>query len=187
MGKVIVDMSMSLDGFIAGPRDSPKEPLGENGLVLHDWLSDPEAFARGYSNPDEAPAAIIMGRRTYENSQPYWNGKGPMGDTPCFVLTEKPPQKAGSMFTFITDGGVEAALEKARKTAGDSNIGLMGANIDQQFLRAGLVDEIRIHLIPIILGDGLSLFGALGKLIQLEKIEAIDGPEGTHLTYKVLA
>jgi dihydrofolate reductase len=185
MGKVIVDMSMSLDGFVAGPEDTPKEPLGKNGLVLHDWLSDPDAFARGYNNPAEAPAAIIMGRRTYENSQPYWDGKGPMGDTPCFVLTEKAPAQAGSMFTFITKGGIEKALELARQAAGSKNIGLMGANTDQQFLKAGLVDEIRIHLIPVLLGSGIALFGSLGRMVKLEKAGAVDGPEGTHLTYEV--
>lgn len=186
MGKVIVDMSMSLDGFVAGPGDTPQEPLGKNGLILHDWLADPDAFVRGYNTPGEAPAAVIMGRRTYDNSQPYWNGKGPMGDTPCFVLTEKAPKEAGSMFTFVTEGGIEKGLRLAREVAGDKNIGLMGANIDQQFLKAGLVDEIRIHLIPILLGGGLSLFGSLGDMVKLEKTEAVDGPEGTHLTYKVV-
>lgn len=186
MGKVIIDMSMSLDGFVAGPRDTPEEPLGKNGLILHDWLSNPDAFARAYNNPGEAPAAVIMGRRTYENSQPYWNGKGPMGDTPCFVLTEETPKDAGSMFTFVTEGGIEKALEQAREVAGDKNIGLMGANINQQFLKAGLVDEIYIHLIPVLLGGGLSLFGSLGEMVKLEKNKVTDGPEGTHLTYTIV-
>lgn len=108
-----------------------------------------------------------------------------MGDTPCFVLTKEAPTKAGTTFTFITEGGVEAALAQARKVADDKNIGLMGANVDQQFLRAGLVDEVRIHLIPVLLGNGLSLFGNLGIMTMLKKRKVVDGPEGTHISYSV--
>ncbi|HEU5121346.1 MAG TPA: dihydrofolate reductase family protein [Candidatus Saccharimonadales bacterium] len=185
-GKVIIDMSMSLDGFIAGPGDTPDQPLGKGGEILHDWLGDPEAFSRAYGDVDEAPTAVIMGWRTYQNSLPYWNGKGPMGDTPCFVLTDKVPDEASDVFTFITEGGITNSLEQAQKVTNGRNIGLMGASIDQQFLKAGLVDTIRIHLIPVLLGDGISLFDHLGTLTKLEKLECLDAPEGTHLTYRVV-
>ena len=186
MGKIIIDMSMSLDGFVAAPGETPQVPLGKGGLILHEWLSDPDAFSKAYGDAAEAPAAVIMGRHTYDNSQPWWNGKGPMGDTPCFVLTKEAPKEAGSMFTFVTEGGIESALRQARQVAGSKNIGLMGANVDQQFLKAGLADEIHIHLIPVLLGGGLSLFGHLGKMIKLEKLETRDAPEAVHMAYRII-
>lgn len=184
MGKVVIDMSMSLDGYINAPNETPELPLGEGGLRLHAWLEDPEAFEQAYGDPTQALGAVIMGRTTYNNSVPSWNGKGPVGDVPCFVLTKKPPTEASDVFTFVADG-VESVLKQARDVAGDKNIGLMGANTDQQFLNAGLVDEIRIHLIPILLGAGTPLFANLKHDFELEKTEMLDSPTVTHLTYSV--
>jgi dihydrofolate reductase len=146
MGKVILDMSMSLDGFIVAPNDNAQEPLGEGGQRLHEWLfKDKAVFDEVYDELFKSTGAVIIGRRTYDNGQgpDGWDGKGPLGDVPCFVLSHDVPEKAGAMFTFVTDG-IESALRQAKAVAGDKNIGLMGANVDQQYLKAGLVDEI-IH------------------------------------------
>lgn len=186
MGKVVIDMSMSLDGYINAPNETPQTPLGEGGLRLHAWLEDSKAFQQAYGDPNEALGAVIMGRTTYDNSLPWWNGKGPAGDTPCFVLTHEPPTEASDVFTFVTDG-IESALEQARDVAGDKNIGLMGANTDQQFLNDELVDEIRIHLIPILLSQGTPLFANLKHDFELEKVKVADSdsPAVTHLTYTI--
>jgi dihydrofolate reductase len=181
MGKIVIDMSMSLDGYINAPGETPEIPLGKGGLRLHAWMEDQEAFNRVYT---ETPGAVIMGRTTYDNSLPWWNGKGPAGDTPCFVLTHEPPTDASDVFTFVTDG-IESALEQARKVADDKLIGLMGANTDQQFLNAGLVDEIRIHLIPLLLGAGTPLFANIDHDFELEKTNELDMPNVTHLTYRI--
>jgi dihydrofolate reductase len=93
----------------------------------------------------------MMGRRSYDNSIEAWGGKGPLGDVPCFVVTHTPPASADPSFTFVTDG-IERALAKGQEVAAGKRIGLMGANIEQQFLAAGLVDEIRIHLVNVLLG-----------------------------------
>jgi dihydrofolate reductase len=152
MGSVVIDMSMSLDGFIAAPNDNPEQGLGEDGMRLHNWaFDDPSVFERLYGDLTKETGAVIMGRRTYDNSIREWGGKGSLEDVPCFVITHDPPESADPVFTFVTDG-IESALGKAREAAGDKRIGLMGANVDQQFLAAGLVDEIRIHLVDVLLG-----------------------------------
>ena len=88
MSKIVVDMSMSLDGFIAGPNDTPEEGLGKGGERLHEWLSDPETSEKIYGDLASTTGAVIMGRRTYDNSIKWWGDKGPVGDVPCFVLTK---------------------------------------------------------------------------------------------------
>ncbi len=169
MGNVVIDMGMSLDGYIAAPNDNPEQGLGEDGMRLHNWMfDDPSVFELLYGKLIEETGAVIMGRRSYDNLIQEWGGKGPLGDVPCFVVTHNPPASADPMFTFVTDG-IESALAKAREAAGDKRIGLMGANIDQQFLAAGLVDEIRIHVIDVLLGGGRRLFDQLPKRIELER------------------
>ena len=138
-------------------------------MRLHNWMfDDPSVFELLYGKLIEETGAVIMGRRSYDNLIQEWGGKGPLGDVPCFVVTHNPPASADPMFTFVTDG-IESALAKAREAAGDKRIGLMGANIDQQFLAAGLVDEIRIHVIDVLLGGGRRLFDQLPKRIELER------------------
>ena len=148
MGNVVIDMSMSLDGYIAAPNDTPEQGLGEDGMRLHNWMfDDPAVFDEVFGNLVEDTGAVIMGRRSYDNSIEAWGGQGPLGEVPCFVVTHRPIEGAGPVFTVVTDG-IESALAKAQEVAGDKRIGLMGANLDQQFLAAGLVDEIRIHDSP---------------------------------------
>jgi dihydrofolate reductase len=186
MGSVVIDMSMSLDGYIAAPNDNPAQGLGEDGMRLHNWaFDDPSVFERVFGNLVEETGAVIMGRRSYDNSIEAWGGKGPLGDVPCFVVTHRPLAGAGPVFTFVTEG-IEPALAKAREVAAEKRIGLMGANIDQQFLAAGLVDEIRIHLVNVLLGGGRRLFDQLPGRIELEQTGLSKTDGVTHLEYRVI-
>lgn len=186
MGSVVIDMSMSLDGYIAAPNDNPEQGLGEDGMRLHNWaFDDPSVFERVYGKLVEETGAVIMGRRSYDNSIKEWGGKGPMADVPCFVLTHRPLTPPDPVFTVVT-GGIESALAKARVAAGDKRIGLMGANLDQQFLAAGLVDEIRIHLVNVLLGGGRPLFGQLPQRIELEQTGVTETDGVTHIEYRVV-
>jgi dihydrofolate reductase len=187
MGNVVIDMSMSLDGYIAAPNDNPKQGLGEDGMRLHNWaFDDPSVFEQVYGSLVEGTGAVIMGRRSYDNSIDAWGGKGPFGDAiPCFVVTHEPPASADPLFTFVTDR-IESALAKAQEVAGDKRIGLMGANIDQQFLAAGLVDEIRIHVVDVLLGGGRRLFDELPQRVELEQTALSQTDGVTHLEYRVL-
>ena len=186
MGNVVIDMSMSLDGYIAAPNDNPEQGLGEDGMRLHNWaFDDPSVFERVFGNLVRETGAVIMGRRSYDNSIEAWGGKGPLGEVPCFVVTHRPLASPDPVFTAVTDG-IEPALAKAREVAADKRIGLMGANIDQQFLAAGLVDEIRIHLVDVLLGGGRRLFDQLPQRIELEQTGLSQTGGVTHLEYRVV-
>jgi dihydrofolate reductase len=188
MTKVKSQMSMSVDGFTAGPNPGQDNPLGTNGLKLHDWM---------FNNPDEGKAlsetlkkdtgAAIIGYTMYHEAIPHWGGTGPLGDNiPTFVLTspDKVPQDAPKVFTFVTDG-IESALEKAKAAAGDKNVWVGGgANTVQQYLKAGLLDELQLQVVPILLGGGTSMFGELGEFMELEKAEVKDEPGVTHFSYR---
>jgi dihydrofolate reductase len=186
MGNVVIDMSMSLDGYIAAPDDNPAQGLGEDGMRLHNWaFDDPSVFEKVFGNILEETGAVIMGRRSYDNSIEAWGGKGPLGEVPCLVVTHRSFAPPDPVFTVVTDG-IERALAVAREAAGDKRIGLMGADIDQQFLAAGLVDEIRIHLIDVLLGGGRRLFDQLSQRIELEQTGLSQTGGVTHLEYRVL-
>ena len=186
MGNVVIDMSMSLDGYIAAPNDSPEQGLGEDGMRLHNWaFDDPSVFEEWFGNLMEETSAVIMGRRSYDNSIQAWGGKGPLGDVPCFVVTHEPPSTSDPVFTFVTDG-IEGALAKAREAAGEKQIVLMGANIDQQVLAAGLVDEIRVHVVDVLLGGGRRLFDELPQRVELEQTKVSQTGGVTHLDYRVV-
>ena len=185
MGNVVIDMSMSLDGFIAAPDDTPEQGLGEDGMRLHNWaFDDPSVFEEVFGNLLEETGAVIMGRRSFDNSIAEWKGKGPLDDVPFFVVTHRAFEPPDPVFT-VTDG-IESALAQAQDAAGDKQIGLMGANIDQQFLAAGLVDEIRIHLIDVLLGGGRRLFDQLPQRVELEQTAVTEAGGVTHVTYRVL-
>jgi dihydrofolate reductase len=117
MGNVVIDMSMSLDGYIAAPNDTPEQGLGEDGMRLHNWaFDDPSVFEEVFGNLIEDTGAVIMGRRSYDNSIENWGGKGPLGEVPCFVVTHRAIEGADPMFTVVPDG-IESALAKAREAA----------------------------------------------------------------------
>ncbi len=187
MGRVVWDVSMSVDGFVAGPEISSANPLGRDGDRLHVWMRGGEP-GHGVALVDELHAsagAVIMGRRTFDTGIDPW-GDVPL-PAPCFVLTHSPrpplPQARGT-FTFVTDG-IEAALEAANTAAGERMILLMGAETGQQYLIAGLVDELHLHLAPVLLGAGARLYDpGPGQLIGLEQAASSqDDPDVTHLRY----
>lgn len=181
MSKVLLDMSMSLDGFVAGPN-------GEDG-GLHDWFFSPaggEAVDESVGNT----GAILMGRRTYDQGDRLDGFAQSPYAVEHFVLTHGAPERParGEMkFTFVTDG-IESAIERAKRAAGDGNVAVGGgASIARQSLEAGLVDEIQIHLVPVLLGEGIRLFerSGIGK-VELEKTRVIEAPGVTHLMYRIV-
>ena len=188
MGKVTAQMSMSVDGFIAGPDPSQDNPLGTNGERLHDWIfNNPGQENTLATGLKKTTGAAIIGYNMYYEAIPYWDGTGPLGpDIPTFVLTEKgkESQDAPKVFTFVTDG-IESALQQARAAAGDKDVWIGGgAHAIQQYLKAGLLNELHVHLVPILLGGGTSLFGSLGEYIELEKVSVTDDKDVTHLLYR---
>jgi len=186
MGKVIIEMSMSLDGYIAGPDDRPELGMGEDGERLHAWMfDDPSVYERSYATVVRETGAVILGRRMYDNSIEPWERKGPLGDVPCFVVTHRPFVPAHPVYTVVTDG-IERALAQAQDVAGAKEVRLQGAELDQQFLAAGLVDEIRMHLINVLLGGGRRLFDRLPKAIELEQIGVTESDGVTHIDYRVV-
>lgn len=203
MGKVVADITMSLDGFITGPGDAPGRGLGERGECLHNWVMggpwryDDENRRFAPLDADlkvlqEAMGSIgagIIGRRMFDVTG-GWGGNPPGGkDARYFVLTHSaPPEWAGpgSPFTFVTSG-IEDALAQARAVAGSKDVGIGGgANVIQQYLAAGLVDELRLHLAPVLLGAGRRLFENLGgQTIELERTRVIGSPYATHLDFTI--
>ncbi|MCA0454401.1 MAG: dihydrofolate reductase family protein [Chloroflexi bacterium] len=204
MGKVGFNMTMSLDGFIAGANDSAQNPLGDNGSHLFTWYSigDTEykmpggdwkfnisaASAKQLDKALSSAGVLITGRRTFDIAG-AWGGQHPV-DLPIVVLTHNPPQewvnKPNSPFTFVTDG-IESAVEKAKAIAGDKDVELGTASTLQQALNAGLVDELHIDIAPVVLGKGVRLFDELGKLpLVLEQIASVEGQGVTHLSYRIV-
>jgi dihydrofolate reductase len=183
MTSVICDMSMSLDGYVTGPNDSREHPFGDGATVLHHWIFDRATDDDRAVMQDlrDGVGAVVMGRTSFDKNEGDggWDEGGPLGDTPCFVVTHHPPQRSHpSVFTFVTDG-VAAAIGQAKQTAGDKQVSLFGATVMQQALPLGLVDEIRVHVVPVLLGGGTSLFGGLDSAITLERIQAVCDP-GRH-------
>jgi dihydrofolate reductase len=190
MGKVVFDTSMSLDGFMTAANQTAEEPLGEGGERLHEWAF--HESGRDYLQGLVGGAgAVICGRTTYEHSLPWWGTDGPTGAArlPLFVVTHEAPATSpeGGVYTFVTDG-IESALEQAQAVAGDKTVSVMGgATIGQQFIAAGLVDEIQIHLVPVLFGGGTRMFENLGEgHLQLDPLEVIDTPLATHVRYRVV-
>jgi dihydrofolate reductase len=211
MGKVVLDISMSLDGFVAGPNPSLEEPLGQHGERLHDWAlplaswreshgleggeqsADSELMAEGIAST----GAVVMGRRMFSggagpweddpNANGWW-GEEPPFRKPVFVLThhEREPLVLGeTTFTFVTDG-IETAVEQARAAAGEKDVLVAGgAEAAQQVLHAGLLDEVRLHVAPVLLGAGTRLFDGVGSETELELTRVLDSPTATHLRYRV--
>ena len=202
MGKVSMGLTMSLDGFIAGPNDGPEHPLGEGGMPLFDWFSagDTEYGLPGTEmvfmvsaqsaevlrEAHEKMGAFVTGRRTFDITN-GWGGNPPLG-VPTFVVTHSVPQEwvyEGTPFAFVTDG-VESAVEQAKAVAGDKTVAVGAASIVQQCIRAGLLDEIHVDLVPVLLGDGVRLFDHLGGPIELERKQVVEGVGVTHMTFRVV-
>lgn len=190
MALVICDMSTSLDGYVTGPNDSRENPFGDGAGMLHDWM-----FAAA-TDEDRAilqemldgVGAVVMGRKSFDKNEGDggWGGGGPVGDIPCFVVTHtKPATSHPPVFTFVTSG-VVSAIEQAKQAAGEKVVGLHGAAVMQQALPLGLVDEIRVHVIPVLLGGGTPLFATLDSAITLERTQVLVTPAATHLGFRVV-
>jgi len=202
MGKVVFNMTMSLDGFVAGPNDNPENGLGDGGDSLFKWyfggdteipISDGNMVLKVSSQSAEilkesfkTYGAGVWGRQTSDIAH-AWGGHPP--GSPCFIVTHDIPQEwvyEGSPFTYVTDG-VECAIRKAKKAAGDKHVVICTASILQQCLNAGLMDEIHVDVAPLLLGNGVRLFDHLNIApIELESIRVVDAPGVTHLGFRVV-
>lgn len=194
MGNVITGISMSLDGFIAGPGDDVQHlfkwyfggdvevPVQNGRLTLK---VTPES-ARVLNEEFASTGAMVCGRRMFDLAK-AWGGYPPYA--PCFVVTHNPPQewvKEGSPFVFVTDG-VESAIRQAKEAAGEKNVAIATPSITQQCLKAGLLDSIHIDLVPVLLGSGIRLFEHLGiEPLALETTRVIEAPGVTHLDFRVI-
>ena len=190
MARVISDMSMSLDGYVTGPNDSRENPFGDGAGTLHAWLSDAATDEDRAILQDviDSVGAVVMGRSSFDKNEGDggWGDGGPLGDVPCFVVTHQEPATPHSpVFTFVTDG-VAAAIEQAARTAGDAVVHLFGATVVQQALPLGLVDEIHVHVVPLLLGGGTPLFASLDSAIGLERTQVVATPAATHLGFRVV-
>lgn len=192
MGSIDLHVSMSLDGYTAGPNVSVAKPMGEGGEALHTWLLaatpaavDADVAAAMFST--DTVGAVLMGRRTVEVGITHWGDDGTFA-MPCFVVTSRPHErivKSDTTFTFVTDG-LESAVNQARAAAGDKAVNVMGADVTRQLLIGGLIDTIEINLVPIILGGGTSLFGDLpANSVGLEQLDARPSVSVNHLRYRV--
>lgn len=192
MGKVTCEISMSLDGFITEPNQGVDNPLGDDPGRLHDWMFDAktETDAAIVDEIYASTGAVLIGKRMFDVGFEPWGDPPPFG-MPVFVVTheqrEPLPMQGGTTYTFVTDG-IEAALELARAAAGDKNVGIWGgATIISEYLRAGLLDEMQIHLIPVLLGSGVRLFEDLGpRRIELRRTSSLETPRATHFRFEVV-
>jgi dihydrofolate reductase len=210
MGKTTCQIAVSLDGFAAGPNQSVESPLGEGGMRLHEWAFQTDSWRRehglegGERNVDaevveeviQGVGAYIMGRKMFgggdgpwEEDWTGWWGEDPPFHTPVFVLTHHPrerlPMQGGTTFTFVTDG-IASALEQARSAAGGMDVAVAGgASAVRQYLAAGMLDELYLHVVPVILGAGERLLDDIGGP-ALEQVKVVPSPSVTHIKYRVV-
>jgi dihydrofolate reductase len=214
MGRVVAEVSMSLDGYVAGSNATLEQPLGEGGDQLHEWavrlksFREPHGLSGGETGADDdlfaelvsATGAVVMGRRMFSGGEGPWendpNANGWWGDEPPFhkpvlVLThharEPLVMAGGTTFIFVTQG-LESAIEQARAAAAENDVSVAGgANAIDQTLNAGLVDELQIHLAPVLLGAGVRLFERIGpELPRFELMQVLESPFVTHLRYRIV-
>ena len=191
MSASVLYMSMSLDGYIAGANDGPDNPGGDGFMRLHEWLATtdgesdrPPGPAGDLLDEMEATGAVLVGRRTAEQVDHY---KGDHHGVPIFVLSHRPPPPSVANYplvTYVTDG-IENAMAQAKTAAGDRNVMVHGAYTAQRALEAGVLDELQIHQIPVLLGQGLRMFDVLPSPVELDVVRVIDTPAATHIRYRV--
>jgi dihydrofolate reductase len=214
MSRLRCHISISLDGFVAGPNQSEQNPLGEGGERLHDWVVQLAAWREAHGRQGgevnastriteesmENIGAAVMGRNMFgpigggpwgDGQWKGWWGDNPPYHYPVFVVTHHPrdpvEMEGATTFHFVTDG-IESALEQARRAAGDKDVFLLGGGqIIRQYLAAGLLDELELHVVPVLLGGGSRIFDNLGEAgVQLEQVRAVEAPGVAHLKYRVL-
>ena len=208
MNTLTCHISVSLDGFVAGANQSAKDPLGQGGERLHEWAFNTDSWRQRHGLDegerttssdviDEVSTgvgAVIMGRKMFAGAGPWdeswrgWWGEDPPFHVPVFVLTHNKrdplPMQGGTTFNFVTDG-IESALEQARNAAGGNNILVAGgASAVQQYLAAGLLDELYLHIVPVVLGAGERLLDNVGDP-TLEPVQVVASPGVTHIKYRV--
>lgn len=212
MSKVRADISVSVDGYVAGPNQSMENPLGDGGEGLHEWVVPLDAWRRAHGKEggevnastqvmEERQANVgagIMGRNMFfgggrtgpwDESWTGWWGEDPPFHVPTFVLTHhprKPVTLSDTTYNFVTDG-IKSAYEQAREAAGDKDVTIHGgAQTINQYLAAGLLDELELHVVPVILGGGARLLDNLSPQVNLEQVRTIEAPGVTHLKYRVV-
>jgi dihydrofolate reductase len=192
MSTLTYDISMSLDGYVRAADPTPDEPLGIGGEAMHEWaMGEDEGGREVLTEAIAANGAVICGRRTYDESMAHgWGADGPTGDArlPVFVVTHEAPadSPADGVYEFVTSG-IEDALERARSAAGEKEVSLMGGPaIANQFLRVGLVDELSVHVAPVLFGSGTSLTEALPDHVRLEQVAQRTTDRATHLRYRIV-
>lgn len=199
---VTADLAMSLDGFVAGTGVSLDNPGGYGAEPLFEWIHnlaswrERQGMSGGEENRDselmrewfDATGAVVMGRMMYDTGEEFW-GDNPPFRTPVFVLTHRPRptlvKQGGTIFTFVTDG-IHSALDRAKAAAGERNVDIAGgASTVRQYLAADLIDELQLHVVPALLGDGVRLLGGLDAGRRtLEVVRVVDTPPATHLKYR---
>src|SRR5690349_14440055 len=191
MSNSVLYMSMSLDGYIAGPNDTPDNPGGDDFMRLHEWFitSGGESFrpsgeAGALIDEINATGAVLIGRRLAEQID-HWGGDH--HGVPIFVVSHRPPGPSVANYplvTYVADG-IESAMAQAKAAASDRNVLVHGAYTAQRALEAGVLDELQIHQIPVLLGAGRRLFDVLPSRVELEIVRVIDTPQATHIRYRV--
>ena len=191
MSASVLYMSMSLDGYIAGPNDEPGNPGGDGFGRLHDWYGDsqpsgaePSKASAEFLDEMNATGAVLAGRRTVEQVDHY---NGHHHGVPIFVPSHRPPGPSVANYPLVTyvSDGIESAMAQAKAAAGDRNVVVHGAYTAQRALEAGVLDELQIHQIPVLLGQGLRMFDVLPSPVELDIVRVIDTPEATHIRYRV--
>src|ERR1700676_1031569 len=195
----VLYMSMSLDGYIAGPNDEPGNPGGDKFMRLHDWYGfgpngpdtaelksvQKSGIGQHFLDEGNATGAVVAGRRTVEQVD-HWNGDH--HGVPIFVPSHRPPGPSVANYplvTYVADG-IASAMAQAKTAAGDRNVLVHGAYTAQRALEAGVLDELQIHQIPVLFGSGRRLFEVLPSRVELEVVRVIDTPEATHIRYRVI-
>ena len=197
MSKVFVALVASVDGYITGPDPNSERPLGIGGDQLFDWYRDGDTQSAQYPNFRlSAPSAqvfdslvarigaVVAGRKTYDDSE-GWDGEGPHPTAPLFVLSHRPAPSGASHQTFVASGILDA-IAAAVLVAGGRDVGLMGSGVLAEALRAGLVDEVIIHQVPVLFGGGVRFFGDMTGKVQLSRLDVVAAPGVTHLSYAVV-
>jgi dihydrofolate reductase len=190
-------MSMSLDGYIAGPNDGPDNPGGDDFMRLHEWYGftseagpteetvDPSGIGTQFLDEIKMTGAVLSGRNTVEQTD-HWGGDH--HDVPIFVVSHRPPGPSAATYPLVTyvHDGIASAMAQAKAAAGDRNVLVHGGvSTVQTALEAGVLDELQIHLVPVLFGSGRPLFDLLPTRVELEIVRVIDTPEATHIRYRV--
>ncbi len=193
MAVSVLDMSVSLDGYIAGPNDEPDNPGGDGFIRLHEWgLTADGEFHRSGSDGEvlnemaATTGAVLAGRRTAEQVD-HWGGDHNGQGIPIFVASHRPPGPSVAdlpLVTYVTDG-IESAMARAKAAAGDRNVHVIGAYTAQRAIEAGVLDEMQIHYVPVLFGGGRRLFEMLPSRVELDIVRVIDTPGATHIRYRV--